>query len=211
MIGLLSAPAAMRVPSDAPAAVRLPKAVGWKLARYCFGTSAEAAAAYWAALRRGLFWRAIFSACWSVSSSGGCGAAPCGAAAVGVACPGSSASAAGTRRMAATKTDRRGISARLLKPLRITVAVHQIVRRRDQKNGQNHRKRQSAYDRASERRVRLAPFAQFHGHGQQADDCGERCHEHGAQAHAARARHGLSHAQAFGAEMTRELDDQNAV
>src|ERR1700734_1688470 len=70
---------------------------------------------------------------------------------------------------------------------------------------------QSTDHGAPERRVLLAAFAEPHGHGNHADDHGERGHQHGTEAREPGFERG-AHGVAFGFQMLLgEVDHQNTV
>src|ERR1017187_6103342 len=173
----------MRLPLSAPTLVKLPERLGSRLALYWLGTWPAAAAVYFAAENCGLFWMARRCA------------------------------SARVRRMvcwacaAPNATRARRIENRIL----VGPVINQRVSGGNQENGEGHGHAETAENGARQGRVGLTAGAELQRHGKQSDDGGERRHEHGTQADAASHRDGVAHVHSIGAEVARELHDQDAV
>src|SRR5579884_594455 len=70
---------------------------------------------------------------------------------------------------------------------------------------------EAADDGATQRGVLLAAFTKADGHGDHADDHGQRRHENGANTDKPRLERGLTRALAFSQLFLREGDQQDAV
>src|ERR1017187_10504047 len=173
----------MRLPLSAPTLVKLPERLGSRLALYWLGTWPAAAAVYFAAENCGLFWMARRCA------------------------------SARVRRMvcwacAAPNATR---ASRMENRILVGPVIDQHVSGGNQKNGEGHGHAETAENGARQGRGGLTAGAELQRHGKQADDGGERRHEHRTQADAASHRDGVAHVHTIGAQVARELDDQDAV
>src|ERR1019366_3702440 len=159
----------MRLPLSAPTLVKLPERLGSRLALYWLGTWFAAAAVYFAAENCGLFWMARRCASARVRRI------------VCWAC-------AAPQAIKATRIENR---------ILVGPVIDEHVSGWNQENGKRHGYAETAENRAGQGRVGLAASAELQRHGKQADDGGERRHEHGSQPDAAGQRDRIPHAHAL--------------